>query len=212
MGIDEQSHAVVHALGVKGFGTLEALEAATGISAGELALALDRLAADSLVEAKARRVPGYALTAGGRTEHRRLLTEARAALARQHDLVWLYHHVFLPLDQALKQACTDWQLRPNGSNALVPNDHDDAAYDAGIGRRFTRIHHRAGPLLAYYGRSLAPRFGRYEHRLSSAHGRFQAGESAALCQPLADSYHDTWMEVHHDLLLSLDQERAGDDG
>lgn len=212
MQIETRSHAVLHALGVKGFATEEALLTATGVSAPELELALRRVTEDGLVELKARRVPGYALTARGRAEHRRLLAAERSTLDHQGELVWVYRHVFVPLDQAVKQLCTDWQLRPDGSEELVVNDHTDPGYDAGVRRRFTLLHEQAAPLMAYLARSVAPRFGRYEHRLRGAHGRFTEGEAGALCHPLVDSYHDTWMEVHQDLLLSLEQPRESEGG
>jgi hypothetical protein len=50
-------------------------------------------------------------------------------------------------------------------------------------------------------------------RLAAALDRVRGGEVAAFARPMADSYHDIWMELHQDLLLSAGRERgAADEG
>jgi hypothetical protein len=56
------------------------------------------------------------------------------------------------------------------------------------------------------------RFVRYPVRLHSAFERFQGGDRDALARPLSGSYHDVWMELHQDLLVSLGRQRAEADG
>jgi hypothetical protein len=58
-----------------------------------------------------------------------------------------------------------------------------------------------------------PRFARYGRRLSAALSRLQGGDAAGFARPMADSYHDIWMELHNDVVLSLQRERsAADEG
>ena len=57
-----------------------------------------------------------------------------------------------------------------------------------------------------------PRFASYALRLTRALERFKGGDGAALARPLSGSYHDVWMELHQDLLLSLAKERGDSDG
>ncbi len=45
---------------------------------------------------------------------------------------------FLPVNHALRELCTAWQLRPDGT----PNDHTDAAYDATVRDRLDDVDER----------------------------------------------------------------------
>ena len=57
------------------------------------------------------------------------------------------------------------------------------------------------------------RFAAYQVRLTAALDRVRGGDTAAFARPMADSYHDIWMELHQDLLLSAGRERgAADEG
>ncbi len=58
-----------------------------------------------------------------------------------------------------------------------------------------------------------PRSAAYQNRLTAALDRVRGGDTAAFARPMADSYHDIWMELHQDLLLSAGRERgAADEG
>jgi len=48
-------------------------------------------------------------------------------------------------------------------------------------------------------------------RVIAALEAVQAGDHERLAAPLRDSYHDVWMELHQDLLLSLDRQRTAAD-
>ena len=45
-------------------------------------------------------------------------------------------------------------------------------------------------------------------RLTAALGRVEAGEIEGLTKPLANSYHDIWMELHEDLIVTLQLTRT----
>jgi hypothetical protein len=93
----------------------------------------------------------------------------------------------------------------------VINDHSDAAYDAAIAERLRSLHVEIVPVLDDLA-AASPRFEPYAPRLTRAVERFDAGDHAALARPLSESYHDVWMELHQDLLLSLGRERGASDG
>ena len=49
-------------------------------------------------------------------------------------------------------------------------------------------------------------------RFSTALERLRAGDTDAFTRPLTDSYHDVWMQLHEDLLLTMGRERSSADG
>jgi hypothetical protein len=114
--------------------------------------------------------------------------------------------VFLPLNRRLRDLCTAWQCRPDGS----PNDHSDASYDAAVRDRLDDIDDAAGAVLARLG-AVCQRLAGYRARLTDALDRLDAGETQWLASPLLDSYHTVWMHLHQELLLALDISRAEDE-
>jgi hypothetical protein len=195
---------VLHALRLKGMAGDEALHDVTGLDADVIAKTLAGLVDEGLAKVRTGRVTGAMLTRDGRPVHAELLAEdvagLPAGLAEGYD-------GFLPLNGRFKDLCTRWQLRPGGE----PNDHADAAYDAGIVAELGDLHDGVVPALAPTEQALA-RFGRYPARLAGALARVREGEVAAFARPLAASYHDVWMELHEDFLISLGRERDASDG
>jgi hypothetical protein len=114
--------------------------------------------------------------------------------------------VFLPLNRRLRDLCTAWQCRPDGS----PNDHSDSSYDAAVRDRLDDIDAAAGAILARMG-AVCARLAGYRARLSDALDRLDAGETQWLASPMLDSYHTVWMHLHQELLLALDIPRAEDE-
>ncbi len=55
------------------------------------------------------------------------------------------------------------------------------------------------------------RLDRYAERLAEAEAAVRSGDMRRFTTPLNDSYHDIWMELHHDLLASFDRERTAAD-
>ena len=100
-------------------------------------------------------------------------------------------------------------MRPDGQ----PNDHADAGYDAGVISRLAGIHQRLLACVLEPLEKALPRFAAYRVRLAAALDRVRGGDTTAFARPMADSYHDIWMELHQDLLLSAGRERgAADEG
>jgi len=209
--IDEQENdlVVLHAIRVKGFVDEDGLSEVTGLSREAVDRALSGHALAGLVTHREGRFPGWGLTAKGRDAHRVELG-AQLDSSGQRPLVQAAYEQFPPINSLFKQICTDWQLRPVPGGEPVLNDHADEAYDKGVIGRLEDIHDQIGQPLAV----LTPirRFGRYRPRLDQALARVVAGDASAFARPMSNSYHDVWMELLEDLLVSLDRARSEADG
>ncbi len=194
---------VLHQRRVKGRATADALAEATGTAVGGATGALEALAGEGLVEHRAGRVSGWALTAAGRDAAARLLVEEQASPEVRAGIDAGYRR-FLTLNEPFKEVCTAWQVRD--LDAMLLNDHTDALYDAALIDRLGSIHDRTLATVAQLAGASA-RFGRYGPRLSTAYRRVRDGDHRWLTTPLIGSYHDVWMELHEDLLVTLGIER-----
>jgi hypothetical protein len=139
-------------------------------------------------------------------------TAAAAALLRlppgspqEQDLDRLFDG-FLPVNRRLRDVCSAWQTRPDGT----PNDHSDGAYDDTVRDRLDEVHSAIGPVLRRMA-AIEPRLAGYRPRLAAALDKFDDGESAWLASPLMDSYHTVWMQLHQELILMLGLTRADDE-
>ncbi len=113
---------------------------------------------------------------------------------------------FLPINRRLRDVCSAWQSRPDGT----PNDHSDGAYDDTIRDRLDEVHSAIGPILRRMA-VIEPRLAGYRPRLQEALDKFDEGESSWLASPLMDSYHTVWMHLHQELILMLGLTRADDE-
>lgn len=113
---------------------------------------------------------------------------------------------FLPINHQLRELCSAWGLRPDGS----ANDHADAAYDASIRDRLDDVDDAIGRLLRRMSK-IQPRLAHYRDDLTAALGKLDDGDRGALASPLTRSYHTVWMHLHQELLLLLGISRAEDE-
>jgi hypothetical protein len=113
---------------------------------------------------------------------------------------------FLPINHELREICTAWQLRPDGST----NDHTDAGYDASVRDRLDDVDDAIGRVLRRMT-ELQPRLGHYRAELTAALEKLDDGDTGALTSPLSASYHTVWMWLHQELLLLLGISRAEDE-
>ena len=113
---------------------------------------------------------------------------------------------FLPVNHELRQVCSAWQLKPDGS----PNDHADAAHDASVRDRLDDVDDAIGRILRRMSEA-QPRLGHYRGDLSAALEKLDDGDPSALTSPLSHSYHTVWMHLHQELLLLLGISRAEDE-
>lgn len=189
-----ETFRVVHAVAVRGFVPAEGVAAASGLELAAVEPVLDALVAFGHARKREGRITGYQLTAAGKTRHQALLRRDRAGI----DVAGLTaaYEAFLPL---------------NGDFKKLAHDYQPGTELGSIGARLEEIHTRTGNSLAAMQAS-APRFGTYAGRFDSAIERFRGGEATALAQPMAESYHDVWMELHEDLLVTIGRERSEEDG
>jgi hypothetical protein len=190
---------VLHALRVKGVAGEDALAIATGLAVDEVRPAAARLVAAGQVQQRTGRVPGWSLTEEGRRAHAPAIAGELDASGRRDQVEAGYGEV-LRLDKRFKAVCTSWQLR-----ALDPptvNDHADPEYDAAAIARLVAVHAEAAPAVATLAQAM-DRYWPYQARFDAALLHVQAGEIDWFTKPLIGSYHDVWMELHEDLLLTL---------
>ena len=126
--------------------------------------------------------------------------------APERERIMSTFHRFLPINRQLRDLCTAWQCRPDGS----VNDHSDIGYDAQIRDRLDDIDDSVAPLLKRFAEDL-PRLAPYRERLTTALANLDEGDNAWFASPLIDSYHTVWMHVHQELLLTIGMSRADDE-
>lgn len=144
---------------------------------------------------------GWTLTDLGRTEgERRLAAELAVTLSR--PTVEAAHRMFLPQNERLLRAATDWQLRPSRTDPLAANDHTDRDWDQGVLDRLSTLSEDLGAICAPIGDRLT-RFQGYDERFAAALDRVRRGDLGWVNRPKVDSCHTVWMQVHEDLLATL---------
>ena len=183
-----------HALRLKGFAKVETI--------GEVAdlpveVVLEHLAALELREwamfREAREL--WQLTPAGREAHLMALAEdiGNARLARELRVPF---DEFVALNEQFKVLCGEWQLRDG-----QPNGHDDRDYDDEVVQRLVALDGAAAPVVAQMGDVLV-RLAPYGPRLARTCLRVVEGETNMFTGVMCGSYHDVWMELHEDLILT----------
>lgn len=191
-----------HALRIKGFAKVDTIAEVADLPQ---ALVDDHLQALAAREwAQFREARGlWQLTSVGREEHRIALAEdvgGTHVAALLHD----EYHRFLQLNDLFKSLCGDWQLRDG-----APNDHSDAGYDRAVVERLVALDAEARPVVAAMGEVLV-RLAPYGPRLERTCQRVVAGETNMFTGVMCGSYHDVWMELHEDLILTQGIDRAAE--
>lgn len=197
---------ILHGLKLKGFAEDEALSICTGVRVEAVTKTLNELQAEGLILHRDGRISGFALTASGRVTHGEHLG-ADVLASGQQSLLHANYETFLPLNAELLAVCTAWQVVDIEKNVL--NDHSDAAYDAQVIGHLVSINEQVKPTTAALGEALS-RFAPYQSRFDAALVRVKAGEREYFAKPILDSYHTVWMELHEDLLKSLNIDRASE--
>ncbi|GAA3226855.1 transcriptional regulator [Oerskovia jenensis] len=200
---------VLHAVRVCGFADTATLARRFDLGPAETDELLGDFEAYGWVQRSAfADLSGWSLTGAGRSEDERRLAAELAATGRADD-VRDAHQEFLPLNARLRQACTDWQLRPAPGARLATNDHADAAWDAAVLDELSAIDDALAPLAHLLGDVLA-RLGGYDDRFSTAVRRARAGEGGWVDGTDVDSCHRVWFELHEDLVATLGIDRRSE--
>jgi hypothetical protein len=148
---------------------------------------------------------GWTLTEAGRTENERRLAEELRGTGSSSVVETAYDR-FLPENERLLRAATDWQLRPSPTDPLAANDHSDREWDQRVVRALTEL---GAELREIDGMLCArlTRFAGYAGRFTAALDRVRAGDPGWVNRPKVDSCHTVWMQLHEDLLATLGRER-----
>ncbi len=145
----------------------------------------------------------WQLTPLSREEHLIALTEDVGNSHLSVDLREPYG-AFLTINERFKGLCGEWQLR-NGQ----PNDHADSTYDGGVVQRLVELNDDSAPVVARMGDVLV-RLAPYGPRLARTCQRVVEGETNMFTGVMCGSYHDVWMELHEDLILTQGIDRAAE--
>ena len=190
---------VHHALRIKGMVTAEAVAAICDAPEDSVRPVLDELVASGNATFMEPRQM-WVITPDGRAAHAPLLADVVSSLT----LEGVPYEQFLGLNDDFKQLCTDWQVKDG-----QPNDHSDEGYDRSIFDRLAALHGHAMPVVSALAESI-PWLAPYGPRLAAAKQRLDDGDPKALTGVLCDSYHDIWMELHEDLILTQGIDRAAE--
>ncbi|TCO23483.1 hypothetical protein EV652_109311 [Kribbella steppae] len=146
-------------------------------------------------------IGGWSLMASGREENERRLAQELESTAGAETVREIYR-AFLPLNERLQIACTQWQLRPTGDDPHAFNDHADPAWDRRVIVELTALAEQLGPLTETL-EGVLNRFQGYRTRFATALERVQAGDTGWVDRTNVDSCHKVWFELHEDLIATL---------
>jgi hypothetical protein len=144
----------------------------------------------------------WQITPEGREAHRRVLEETL-----EHESIRslaAHYGAFLEINTRFKSLCGEWQIRGD-----QPNDHSDVEYDSAVVSRLVDLNERAQPIVASMSEVLA-RLATYGPRLNAACRGVAAGNRQLFTGVMCGSFHDIWMELHEDLILTQGIDRAAE--
>ena len=187
--------AVLHGTRVKGSASTEALCEMTGLDAATVDAETERASAEGLIVHRDGRITGWTLTPVGREVHSAELV-AETSLSEARELLEATYQRFTELNHPFKVLCTEWQMTGQLSSCVG---------------KLVKIDSSLQRILAPMSDAVA-RFSPYPRRFRAALDRLQSGDCDAFTKPLSGSYHDVWMELHQDFMLTLGRERSAADG
>jgi hypothetical protein len=191
-----------HALRIKGFAKADVVAEVADLPLSLVETHLADLAGrEWALFREARQL--WQLTPTGKEEHKLALVADVGHLGIAAELEPTYR-VFLGLNERFKQLCGDWQLRGG-----QPNDHSDPTYDAEVVGRLVALDSEAAPVAGALG-GVLDRLAPYAGRLASTCQKVVAGETNMFTGVMCGSYHDVWMELHEDLILTQGIDRSAE--
>lgn len=191
-----------HALRIKGFAKVDVIAEVADLPAALVEEHLGDLQnREWAMFREARQL--WQLTPIGREEHKTALV---ADVGHMHiaELLHGSYETFLGINERFKALCGDWQLRDG-----APNDHTDTGYDQVVVAHLVDLNTEAIPVVDEMGEVLARLVG-YSPRLASTCQRVVAGETKMFTGVMCGSYHDVWMELHEDLILTQGIDRSAE--
>ena len=188
-----------HALRIKGFAKTEVVAVVAGHDLDTTQQHLVQLQDSGHAQFREARSL-WQLTPAGSEAHAALLAEDTAHLAPT-SLAHIYGP-FLALHDRFKVLCGAFQLRDG-----VVNDHSDEAYDAAIVAGLVALNTEVHPIAVAIGHEFE-RFAHCSVRLAETCQRVINAETNMFAGLMCGSYHDVWMELHEDLILTQGIDRA----
>jgi hypothetical protein len=170
---------------------------------GLLAAAQD----EGLARHRGRPMTGWLLTPEGRVVDARMVAEELAAAGVRPAVEDAYDRI-RRLQPTMQRIRADWEW--TDTTTYRSNDHADETYDAAVVDRLVAFHQEAIPIWSGLA-AVLDRFLTYGPRFDAALTNVQAGRFDWFTQPLIDSYHTVWFELHEDLLVTLGIERSKED-
>ncbi|MEI7507326.1 MAG: MarR family transcriptional regulator [Actinomycetes bacterium] len=190
-----------HALRIKGFSKSETLAEIVALDVAVVDQHLQELQAEEMAMFREARSL-WQLTPAGRAAHPEALAKDVAGL--DLDALKPHYHSFLEINDTFKHLCGDWQLRDG-----APNDHSDDKYDQEVIKRLVTLHDGAKPVVSSMA-TIVPRLSPYVPRLDSTCKLVVGGANNMFTGVMCGSFHDVWMELHEDLILSQGIDRAAE--
>src|SRR6187431_1438571 len=193
----------LHSLRIKGSTTCETLADMTRSDWSDVQGHLDALAAVGQAQFRAAGAL-WQLTPAGRAAHTDGLRADVEGVLPDAGFTDAYER-FLSVDRQFDTLFAAWRVF-NGQ----PNDHSSAEYDAAVVENLSHLHTAAEPTVRSFG-AVFDRMDAYGPRLESVLIRILDGESNMFTGVMCGSYHDVWMELHEDLMLTqgIDRGREG---
>jgi hypothetical protein len=190
-----------HALRIKGFARVDTLAEMIELDNESVDRHLRAMAENEWAMYREARSL-WQLTPQGREAHRSALADDVSAF----DLSALAPHYasFLGINDAFKQLCGDWQLRDGETN-----DHSDPTYDRAVVARLVDLHAESQPVLVSMI-EVVPRLRTYAPRLATTCRQVQDGVQQMFTGVMCGSFHDVWMELHEDLILTQGIDRSAE--
>ncbi|MDO8389635.1 MAG: MarR family transcriptional regulator [Actinomycetota bacterium] len=189
-----------HAVRIKGFAKAETIAEVADLPLAVVSEHLDGLQQrEWAMFREARQL--WQLTPVGRDEHRVALASDVGG-GHLFDALAPAYGEFLAINERFKELCGDWQLRQ-----AQPNDHSDAVYDRSVIDRLVALDREVAPVVQQMGDVLS-RLVPYGPRLARTCQRVVEGETNMFTGVMCGSYHDVWMELHEDLILTQGLDRV----
>jgi hypothetical protein len=200
--VSHPEFVTLHALRIRGFAQTAVLAEMTAQPVDHVQAHLDSYHSAGHVQFREARGL-WQLTPDGRELHATRLVADLEACAEVERLTSRYHD-FLDLNGRFKELCGEWQLKDG-----APNDHSDPGYDAAVIERLALLHDEARPIVSEFGEVMV-RFQPYAPRLEDVCRRVGEGETHMFTGVMCGSYHDVWMELHEDLILTQRIDRGAE--
>ena len=197
----DPSFRAFHALRIKGFAKSDMVADIAAITVAEAEAELTALMGKEYALFREARAL-WQITPAGKEAHKEALAADTPDAVRK--ALHTPYETFLGLNTAFKELCGDWQLKDG-----APNDHSDAAYDKTVIDRLVAMNEEAVPVVESMAEILG-RLSSYVPRLHSTSKRVVAGEHNMFTGVMVGSYHDVWMELHEDLILTQGIDRAAE--